>query len=167
MDHSTPVVWAKFVVKSAIDYFRERKVRCGLLVDNTTMKDGVLSSISPERTDFIICVSPDFVTRMEYNPTHLDVVLNFNGMHHQMSIPYSSIIMVVAIDEKRVLDDEGHLNTISIPPAILPTNAAFLRKNTNTVVETNEIIQEQPFQEELANDVNISMFNRRRGDLRS
>ncbi|MNX85510.1 hypothetical protein D3C86_1173490 [compost metagenome] len=168
MDKSPPVVWAKHLVKAAIEYYCERKTRCGILVDNDILKDGMLTSINATRNDFIICIAPGYVTQMEYSSTEMNITVKFGDKWHVMSIPYGAICMVLTIDEKHTLTEDGHVNMISIPPVIYPTNSNHARRKKETMRVTNDrFVHEivgQPAQEDLMGEVNVRLFNRRRSD---
>lgn len=166
MDNSSPILWAKHLIKAAVEYFNERKVRTCILVDNAVLKDGVLTAMSAERSDFIICVAPGYVTQMEYGDTELDITVKFNGMWHAMSIPYEAIVMVLCVGVKGVLTEEGHLNMISVPPVVYPTNAKATRQKAEQqrIVDETQKVEEQPAQEALQVDINVHLFNRRRSD---
>lgn len=166
MDHSSPVVWAKHLVKAAIEYFCERKTRCGILIDNSILKDGVLTSISEHRTDFIICISPGYVTQMEYGPTELEITVKFDDWWHAMVIPYEAILMVLAVGANKAVSEEGYLNMISVPPVVYPTNSNYVKrkKEERRVIDETQAIEGQPKQEELLSYINVHLFNRRRSD---
>lgn len=166
MDNSSPVLWAKFLVKAAVDYFNERKTRTCILVDNSILKDGVLTAMSEDRTDFIICIAPGYVTQMEYGDTYIEIAVKFHDVWHAMTIPYEAIVMVLCVDVKGVLTEDGHMNLITIPPVVYPTNARFQRQKAEQqrVFDESQALEEQPSQDEMHSDVTVHMFNRRRTD---
>jgi len=163
MDRTSHVLWAKHLIKAAIEYFNERSTRACLLIDNLVLKDGVLASMSEhDRTEFIVCVAPGFTTMMDLGDTDICVTVRFRSCTHFMCIPYNAISAVLAANANGVLTDEGQVNVINIPPVVYPPGSKYRTEHALDAVAQPveiEMIVPQPEQVELR-----SVIRRRRSD---
>ncbi|MNO21504.1 ClpXP protease specificity-enhancing factor [compost metagenome] len=154
MDRTPLALWAKHLIRAAIEYFNERSVQACLIVDNTILKDGVLSAITQDSnsSDFIVCVAPGFTTQLDFGDDGVTISVRFNEVPHSMSIPYHAVKAVIAANSNGVLTENGHLNLISIPPVVYPPasrcrNKEELDRLAQQAVEDE--IHAQPAQSEL------------------
>jgi len=147
MDQTPHSSWAKHLIRAAIDYFTERHARACIVVDNTILEDGVLSTLGrAEDTDFIICVAPGFTTRLEFGPEELIIAVRFDACHHLMEIPYHAIRYVIAANAGGALTD-GQINLISVPPVVYNPNVRPRRRKTDM---ENPAIPDQKLMDALA-----------------
>ncbi|QTH80425.1 hypothetical protein PA10_00227 [Pseudomonas phage pPa_SNUABM_DT01] len=154
MDRTPLALWAKHLIRAAIDYFNERSTKACLIVDNTILKDGVLAAMAQENnsSDFIVCVAPGFTTQLDFGDADLTISVKFHDAAHSMVIPYHAIRAVIAADSGGVLTENGHINIISVPPVVYPPASRYrneeeLDKIAQQVVE--EEVHAQPTQSEL------------------
>lgn len=154
MDRTPLALWAKHLIRAAIDYFNERSAKACLIVDNNILKDGVLTAMAQENnsSDFIVCVAPGFTTQLDFGDTGLTISIKFNAVAHTMIIPYHAIRAVIAANSGGVLTENGLINVISVPPVVYPPGLRYrneeeLDQIAQRVVE--EEVHTQPNQSEL------------------
>lgn len=152
MDRTPLSLWAKHLIRAAIDYFNERSVQACLIVDNTVLKDGVLASQKQDGGDFIVCVAPGFTTQLDFDEADLTIAVKFDNLAHVMCIPYNAIKAVIAANAGGVLTEDGHMNVISIPPVVYPPASRYrtereLAEKAQQAYEAE--MHAQPKQEEL------------------
>lgn len=153
MDRTPLSLWAKHLIRAAIDYFNERSVKSCLIIDNTILKDGVLTSLKlDDDGDFIVCIAPGYTTQLDFDDTDLTIAVKFGSLAHVMTVPYHAIRAVIAANSGGVLTEDGHMNIISIPPVVYPPASRYrneqdLAHKAQQAVEAE--MQPQPAQDEL------------------
>jgi stringent starvation protein B len=129
MDHSSQVLWAKYLIKAAIDYFNDRTVGACLLIDNAVLGDTVLATFQGGTYgDFVVCVSPGFTTYLDFRDLEMTIAIQVEGADHVMSVPYHAIRAVVANTgtvDVRTMTERGQINVIAIPPVVYPPGSQF------------------------------------------
>jgi len=152
MDHPPHAIWAKHLIKAAIEFFNERSVKACLLVDNAILNDSVLSALCKEDTDdFIICVSPGFTTQLDFGVHGLSITVRLDNFDHALTIPYPAIRAVLAGGCHGTLTDHGELNVITIPPVVYPPGSPYrdLTLPRTSAPAASERPHTQPAQAEL------------------
>lgn len=153
MDRTPLSLWAKHLIRAAIDYFNERAVKSCLIIDNSILKDGVLDSLKQDGSDdFIVCIAPGYTTQLDFDETDLTIDVKFGDLDHIMQIPYNAIKAVMAANSGGILSEDGHMNIISIPPVVYPPASRY--RNGQHLIDRAEQAeraarQPQPDQDEL------------------
>ena len=134
MDRSSQVLWAKYLIKTAIDYFNDRTVGVCLLIDNAVLGDTVLATFQGGTYgDFVVCVSPGFTTCLDFRDLEMTIDIQVEGADHVMTIPYHAIRAVMAnIDatDVRTMTESGQINVIAVPPVVYPPGSQFRQQPT-------------------------------------
>lgn len=129
MDHSSQVLWAKYLIKAAIDYFNDRTVGACLLIDNAVLGDTVLATFQGGTyDDFVVCVSPGFTTHLEFGDLEMTVAIQVEGADHIMTVPYHAVRAVVANAGTvgvKTMTESGQINVIAVPPVVYPPGSQF------------------------------------------
>lgn len=154
MDRTPLSLWAKHLIRAAVDYFNERSVKACLILDNTVLRDGVLASLKQDGAgeDFIVCIAPGFTTQLDFDETDLTIAVKFDNYAHVMCIPYNAIKAVIAANSGGVLTEDGHMNIISIPPVVYPPASRY-RNEQDLAAKAQQAVEvemhSQPHQDEL------------------
>jgi hypothetical protein len=130
VNRTVPVLWAKHLVKAAIDYFTERSVGACILIDNALLKDVLLASFNGGGYgELTICISPGFVTRLEFGDEVLTLGIRLNHADQVLSIPYHAIRAIVSgQDTYGAVSGQGELNVIAIPPVVYPPGSPYRKE---------------------------------------
>lgn len=153
MDRTPLSLWAKHLIRAAVDYFNERSVKASLIIDNTILKDGVLTSLKKDSgDDFIVCIAPGFTTLLDFGELDLTIAVKFDNYTHVMCVPYNAIKAVIAANSGGVLTEDGHMNIITVPPVVYPPASRY-RTETDLADSAREAVQAemqaQPEQDDL------------------
>lgn len=156
MDRTSTPLWAKYLIKAAIDYLNDRGVKACLMVDNTVLKDGVLAALHPQSDDFVLCVAPGYTTELTLSDLDVTVAVRFDVIHHVVTIPYEAVRAVLAHETTGVINDYGQLNIITIPPVVYPPGAHYRIEKREAAASTtgHEETHAQPAQGEFTLVVN-------------
>lgn len=140
MDRSINVLWAKHLIKAAIDYFNERGVGACILIDNASLGDTVLAAFQGGvYGDFAICVSPGFTTRLEFGECTLIVAIRVDNADHILYAPYHTVRAVMADTAPLgAVNAAGQINVVSIPPVVYPPGSSYRDSPPATVTTPME-----------------------------
>lgn len=145
----TPILWPRYFLKAALDYLFDRRARPAITVDNSILNDGILATREKvSGNDFVIVITPEYVANLDFDEYGISFTAKFDGIYHQLFIPYEAIIMIHSYQSKSVVNDNGEMNVFPMPKVIYPpgaarrNEAAAERERLNQAVSVE--LEEQP-----------------------
>lgn len=143
------ILWPEYFFKAALDYLSDRNEKPAIIIDNTVMKDGVLSTREKvSGDDCVICISPSHVANFDIAREGISFSARFDGFQHHLNIPYEAITAIYAYDSTALLSDDGEVNMLVLPKVVLPPGAIRRKEEAATKVsiplEPEVEIEDQP-----------------------
>lgn len=125
---SNPILWPKYFLKAAIDYFNARLEKPAIIIDNAILQDGVLATREKvSGDDCVVCLSQEYIANFEVDDFGISFSAKFNGFYHHLAVPYEAISAVFAYKSNCMINDQGEMNLLTLPKVILPPGA--IRRN--------------------------------------
>lgn len=131
-----PILWPKYYFTAALSYLTDRSEKPAIIVDNSVLHDGVLSTREKvSGHDCIICIANEFVTNFQINDDSVSFSARFNGFYHHLEIPFDAINAVYAYKSNCMINDNGEMNMFALPKVIMPPGAT--RRNEVIAAQRN------------------------------